>query len=197
MKSHRLLLSLSAIAAMLLLSPPVQGQEDPAHNELRALKKEFLKAYNDGDMDKVISYLDDNVVVTWQNGKVSQGPKEVKAFYEKMTKGPDRIVEKSTIQPEADALSVLYSEGDPFKSKFVVAIAWGHSKDHYQLTDGTQFDQDTRWSATVIKKDGKWKVASIHISVNLFDNPILHLAIRKTATYVGGCWPAAAACCWG
>jgi prolipoprotein diacylglyceryltransferase len=29
-------------------------------------------------------------------------------------------------------------------------------------------------------------VASIHISVNLFDNPILGIAIKKTATWVGG-----------
>lgn len=104
--------------------------------------------------------------------------KEVKAYYEEMTKGPNRVVQKSTIQPEADDLSFLYNDGK-------TAVAWGNSKDHYLLTDGTEFDQDTRWSATVVKKDGKWKVVSVHISVNMFDNPVLHLAIKKTGIWAG------------
>ena len=95
-----------------------------------------------------------------------------------MTKGPNRVVEKSTIDPQPDDLAVLYNDGK-------TAVAYGNSKDHYVLTDGTEFDQNTRWSATLIKEGTEWKVASIHISVDLFDNPILNIAIKKTATYTG------------
>ena len=170
----------AALAALLGLLSSVQGQakEDPAHEELRSLMKEILESYNKGDLDKLIAAFDDEVVVTWQNGKVNKGPKEVKAYFEEMTKGPKRVVEKSTINPVPDELSILYNDGK-------TAVAWGNSKDHYLLTDGTEFDQDTRWSATVVKKDGKWKVVSVHISVNIFDNPVLHLAIKKTAIWVG------------
>jgi hypothetical protein len=169
---------------MMILFGPIpaalsQHKEDPAHEELRALMREVLADYNAGDLDKLIATLDDNVVVTWQNGKVNVGPKAVKEYILEMTKGPKRIVEKSTIEPEADELSHLYNDGK-------TAIAWGKSRDHYVLTDGTEFDQDTRWSATAIKKGAQWKAASIHISTNMFDNPILHLAIRRTATWVGG-----------
>jgi uncharacterized protein (TIGR02246 family) len=164
------------------LLPATQGEttekEHPAHDELRALMKEILAAYNQGDLDKLISYMDDDVVVTWQNGKVNKGPKAVKAYYEEMTKGPNRVVEKSSINPVPDELSILSNDGK-------AAFAWGTSKDHYKLTDGTEFDQDTRWSATAVKKDGNWKVASVHISANIFDNSILSLAIKKTAIWVG------------
>ena len=88
---------------------------------------------------------------------MDKSPHEVKAYFEQMTKGPNRIVEKSTIAPEADALSLLYNDSQ-------TAVAYGHSNDHYKLTDGTEFDQNTRWSATLVKKDGQWKVASVHIS---------------------------------
>jgi hypothetical protein len=55
------------------------------------------------------------------------------------------------------------------------------------LTDGTEFNQDTRWSATLVKKkDGTWKAANVHISVNMFDNPVLNLAIKRTGIWAGG-----------
>jgi ketosteroid isomerase-like protein len=155
------------------------AEEDPAHDELRALMKEFLVVYNSGDIDKLIRYLDDNVVITWQNAHVDKSPQEVKAFFERMNNGPDRIVEKSSIAPEPDALSLLYNNG-------LTAIAYGHSNDHYKLRDGTEFDQNTRWSTTLVKKEGQWKVASMHISTNMFDNPVLNLAIKRTALWTGG-----------
>jgi uncharacterized protein (TIGR02246 family) len=180
MKRRTCRLLFATLAIFFGFLPAVRGQakEDPAHDELRGLMKDVLAAYNQGDFDTLMTYLDEDVVATWQNAKVHKGPKAIKAYYEEMTKGAKKVVEKSTIKPEADELSILYNDGK-------TAVAWGHSKDHYLLTDGTEFDQDTRWSATAIKKDGKWKVASIHISVNMFDNPILTLAIKKTGTWVG------------
>jgi uncharacterized protein (TIGR02246 family) len=180
MKLRNCLLPFAALAVLMGLLPSAQGQskEDSAHEELRGLMKEVLTAYNKGDLDKLTDALDDEVVVTWQNGRVNKGRKEVKAYYEEMTTGPKRVVEKSSIEPVPDDLSIFYNDSK-------TAIAWGSSKDHYKLTDGTEFDQETRWSATVVKKDGKWKVVSVHISVNMFDNPILNMAIKKTGIWIG------------
>lgn len=174
--------SIVVLGVLLALAWSLQAraaQEDPAHDELRALMKEFIAVYNSGDLDKLMTYLDDNVVITWQNAHVDKSPKEVKAFFEQMTKGPNRVVEQSSIAPEPDALSLLYNDSK-------TAVAHGHSNDHYKLRDGTEFDQNTRWSSTLVKKDGKWKVVSVHISANLFDNPVLALAIKQTALWTGG-----------
>jgi uncharacterized protein (TIGR02246 family) len=174
MKRWKCLLLVATLGMALGVLPAVRAQtkEHPSHQELRDLMKEMVAAHNAGDLDKLITALDDDVVVTWQNGKVTKGPKAVKAYYEEMTKGPNRVVDKSTIKPEADELSILSNDGK-------TAFSWGNSKDHYVLTSGIEFDQDTRWSATVTKKDGKWKVTSVHISVNMFDNPILDLVHKK------------------
>jgi len=42
------------------------------------------------------------------------------------------------------------------------------------------FDLPARWSATLIKENGKWLIASLHASDNLFDNPLLNTARRMT-----------------
>ncbi len=175
----RSILFMGLVLALWTPGQTLAFQEDPAHDELRALLKEFVTVYNSGDLDKMITYLDDNVVITWQNAHVDKNPQEVKAFCEMMTKGPNRVVESSSIAPEPDALSLLYNDGR-------TAVAYGHSNDRLKLRDGTELDQYAHWSTTLIKKDGKWKVASVHISGNMFDNPVLNLAVRTTAFWTGG-----------
>jgi ketosteroid isomerase-like protein len=152
-------------------------KEDPAHEELRALKRELEDASNKGDIDGVLARLDKDVVVTWLNGEVSLKPEGVRAYLERMTKGPNRAVNSFKTFPTVDDLTHLYGD---------TGVAYGSSKDRFELTDGRVFEVPTRWSATLVKKNGKWLVANFHASTNMFDNPVLDIAIRKTATWAGG-----------
>jgi hypothetical protein len=176
------ILSVAALAA-LMLAPfrAVQAQqaapEDPIHDELRALRKEMVEATNKSDIDGVIARLDKDVIVTWMNGEVSRKPDAVKAYLERMTKGDKRVVSSFKTDPEVEELTHLYG---------TTGVAYGNSKDHYVLTDGREFVVPTRWSATMVKKDGKWLIANFHASTNVFDNPVLDIAIRKTALWTGG-----------
>jgi len=52
----------------------------------------------------------------------------------------------------------------------------GTCVDHFRLTSGKTFDLTSKWTATVVKNAGQWKVASYHTSSNIFDNPILNAA---------------------
>jgi ketosteroid isomerase-like protein len=149
-------------------------KEDPSHEELRELRKHLTDAINRNDLDALLQYLDDDVVVTWQNAEVSRKPAGVRAYYERMMHGPNRIVESIHIDPTVDELTHLYGD---------TGIAFGSSHDHFKLTDGMDFEVDTRWSAAVVKKNGKWLIASFHASTNMFDNPILRIAIRKVAIW--------------
>ncbi len=164
------------------------AKEHPAHQELRAIRDHLIDAVNKNDLDRLLTYLDDDVVVTWQNGEVSRGPKEVREYYERMMKGPGRVVESITIEPTVDALTHLYGDD--------AGVAYGSSKDHFTLTDGRDFVLVSRWSATAVKKDGQWKIAEFHASGNLFDNPVLWIAVRRTAIWTGIGMPWSA-CCWG
>jgi ketosteroid isomerase-like protein len=151
-------------------------KEDPAHADLRALRAELVKAINGNHLDDMLALLDDDVVVTFMNAEVGRKPAGVRAYYDKMMNGPNKIVESITIDPTVDELTHLYGD---------TGVAFGSSKDHFKLTDGRDFVAETRWTGTLVKKDGKWKVASFHASANAFDNPILWIALKKVGMWVG------------
>jgi hypothetical protein len=57
--------------------------------------------------------------------------------------------------------------------------------DRFTLTDGSELPLDSRFTATVARRGSEWKVTSFHASVNMFDNPILGTAVRRTSLYAG------------
>jgi ketosteroid isomerase-like protein len=147
-----------------------QPVEDPAHGELRALRDGLLEAVNKKDVDALLRLLHPDVVVTWQNAEVSRKPAGVRAYLARMLEGPDRIVDDFTTSVAVDELTILHG-GD-------TGISFGTSRDRFKLRSGQSFDLDSRWSATVVRHEGRWVVASFHASVNLFDNPLLVAAQR-------------------
>lgn len=152
-------LSLAAAAA----------EPDPAHDELRAVRDTLLAAIGARDVDAVVATLHPNVVFTTTNGEAVRGREGVKTWVSGMLDGPDAVVKAFSYEVTSDELSVLYG-GD-------TAIAWGPSVDHYTLTNGETWNLNTRWSATLVREDGRWLVASVHSSVDPFHNPILDAAV--------------------
>lgn len=160
-----------------LCSPAATTPEDPAHNELRAVRDELLDAINKGDIERQLTYLQTNVVMTALNTEVSRGREGVRAYFNKMTTGPKRVVESFSAEVNVDELTILYG-GD-------TGIAFGSAVQHYKLTNGVKLDAKTRWTATFVKEDGRWLIASLHASANLFDNPLLTMT-KRTAYWAGG-----------
>jgi ketosteroid isomerase-like protein len=142
---------------------------------ITALRGELVDSFNKGDVDRLLSHLDPDVVATWQNGEVCRGPEAVRAYYNKMMAGPDRIVAKLSSNPVVDDRHVY---GD-------WAVSWGNLHDAYELTDGTTFKFDSRFTATIARRGAEWKVTSFHASVSAFDNPVLKIAAKKAATWAG------------
>jgi ketosteroid isomerase-like protein len=151
-------------------APAEDGER--THNELRALRDGLIKATNDGNVDALLEFLHPNVVITWQNAEVSRGRTGVREYLARMTSGPTKVVGRFQTSPTVDELTILYG-GD-------TGIAFGSSTDRFELTDGMNFDLTGRWSATMVRENGRWLIASFHASSNLFDNPVLNLATRAT-----------------
>lgn len=143
------------------------AQEDPAHNELRTLYKEVLQSITSGDIDKTLTYVHPNVVVTWQNLEVARGHQGLRDFFNRM--GKDMFKGYKT-PPTPDDLTVLYG-GD-------TGVSWGTSVGQYQVA-GQSLEFTNRWTATVVKEDGRWLLASYHVSNNVLDNPLLNAAVRS------------------
>lgn len=163
---------------------PAALTDDQLHDELRAVRADMERALNERDLDGLLKHLDEQVVFTTMNSDVARGPAAIKAYFQKMLEGPGAVVQTVTSRFEADDLSILHDRA--------TAIAFGHTDDHYTLTDGSSFDVKARWSTTLLRKAGAWKIASFHYSTNVFDNPIL-TAQRRVLLIGGGVVAAVAA----
>ncbi|WP_254509243.1 YybH family protein [Anatilimnocola floriformis] len=153
------------------------ARAEAIHDQLRAVREEFLTAFGKQDFDALVALLDENVVLTAQDGKELKSIRSkqgVREYLDRMLVGPKRGIESMTIKPTVDELSALHN-GD-------TAVATGSSLDHYKLSDGNEFDLKTRWSVTLIDKNGKWLIANLHVSTSLFDNPVIS-AVSRAATW--------------
>jgi ketosteroid isomerase-like protein len=144
--------------------------------EIAAIRNGILDAMNKGDLDRVLTFLHPEIVVTWANGEVSHGPAGVRAYYDKMMKGPDRRVESLSLTPTIEGRK-MYGPN--------VLISYGNLGDHFKLTDGTEFNMNSRFSSLLVKEDGKWLMKGFHASGNIFDNPVMWIAVKKVGTWVG------------
>jgi uncharacterized protein (TIGR02246 family) len=167
------------LAALLvwLFTLTMPAQEDPAHNELRAVRDGMLAAMNSGDIEAQLRFLHPNATITWHNAEVSRGHEGVRGYLNRMLNGPSKVVERFGAEVNVDELSILFG-GD-------TAIAFGSADEHFTLTGGRTFDFTGRWSATLVKENGKWLVANLHTSDNIFDNPLLNRAV-SALWWVGG-----------
>lgn len=145
------------------------------HNELRAVRDAMQTAMNSRNIDGLLAHVTDDVVFTTMNGDRVTGKDGIRAYYRKMMEN-NGIVKTVTTRFEADALSHLYG-GD-------TAVAFGRSRDRYELATGEVWEVQPKWSATLVRTDGRWLIAEFHYSVSMLDNPVL--AAQKKWFAIGG-----------
>jgi ketosteroid isomerase-like protein len=160
-------------AAKAASAPPSAAVD--ATTAITTLREGLIDSFVKADIERLLTFLDPDVVVTWQNAEVCRGPEAVRAYYQRMMTGENRVVREVKAAPEVTGRQVY---GD-------WAISWGNLRDHFVLTDGSDLPFNTVFTATIAKRGDRWLVRGFHASVNAFDNPVLGLAIRKTAWRVG------------
>lgn len=157
---------------------PAAAPEHPAHAELRAIKDALVTAFNQRDYDGFLRHLHPNVTATWQNAEVARRPEGVRAFMKKMSEGEARQVESATAKVEVDELTSLYADAR-------TGVAFGSLAQDFKFFDGRQVALRSRWTATFVREDGRWLLAAVHVSANVFDNPVLGIAVRQAAIWTG------------
>ncbi|HEY1661064.1 MAG TPA: nuclear transport factor 2 family protein [Verrucomicrobiae bacterium] len=177
MKKNQILLTL-ALTFFAMLVAKADTQMDPqvvaTHNEIRAMRDGLMDAVNKGDIQRELTYLTTNVVVTWHDATVSRGRQGVLDYYNRLMNGPNKVVAAFHAEVKVDELTILYGDN--------TGIAFGSSVEHFKLTNGTSFDLKGRWTTTMIKENGQWLIASLHVSTNIFDNVMLDM-VKKYAYY--------------
>ena len=165
------------VAASTGLSSAQPADTDPVHDELRKLQLAMEEAMNSGNLEGLLANVDDTVVFTAMNAEVATGKEAIRTYFARMTQGPERIVDSVKVDFIPDALATFYGPD--------VAVSTGNADSHYVLTNGMNFQVMARWTATLVRKDGKWLVAAFHYSTNMFKNPVLD-AQRKWLMIAGG-----------
>ncbi len=161
---------LIVLLASLLTACIAGAVEDPAHQELRVLRTQMIDAITKGDIDTVIKNTHPNVVITWQNAAVCRGHQGLKDFFDKVGKDSFKGYK---LPPTPDDLTMLYGDD--------TGVSFGETIGQFHLL-GKSYEFKSRWTATVIKENGKWQLAAYHVSMDALDNPILSAA--KRAVYV-------------
>ncbi len=174
LKCALIALLLTTATAVAQTTKPVTDSDPTA--AITSLRNELIDSFNKGDLPRLLSHLDPDVVIVWQNGEVCRGPEQVKAYYNKMMTGPDRIVSGVSSDPKVTDRHVY---GD-------WAVSWGEMNDHFKLTDGRDLDMNSKFTATIARRGDAWTVTSFHLSVNAFDNSILRLVATKATLWAGG-----------
>src|SRR5688572_23729767 len=171
-----LLISLLLIFALpsFAQNTPPSSNEDAA-TAINRLREGLVTSFKKGDIDTLLTYLDTDVVVTWQNGEVCRGPDAVRAFYQRMMKGEKPVVREIKSEPEVIGRQL---HGD-------VAISWGNLHDHFVLTDGSDLPFNSVFTASIAKRGDRWLVTAFHTSVNVFENPVLGYAMKRAALWAG------------
>lgn len=154
------------------------------HDELRKLRDDVLAAIQKNDFDAILPHLHPDVVFTPMNNEVCHGPQEIRAYFDKMLKGPDAIVKNIRLEVEVDRLTDLYGD---------TGLAFGSSNDHYTLNSGMDFPVQTRWTCALVRENGRWLITAFHASANVFDNPISERAKQGVKMQWGGLGLAAGA----
>lgn len=141
------------------------SQTEAIHNELRAVRDRAVTAIKDRNADALMAELTDDIAFTAMNNEAVHGKEAAKAYYQRMMSGASSIVEDMSVTIEPDILSDLHNTGES-------AISTGDSVAYFKIRGGLEFTAPLRWTASLVHDGGSWKIAAMHFSSNIFDNPV-------------------------
>jgi hypothetical protein len=176
-------LLLLCLITLSFASIALAADREADHNELRALLRTATDAMNAGNFDALRPLFHDKFSITTVDQKLFTNLDDFKAYYEGLLKGGNAQLKSIAVHPEADALTEFVGDN--------IGLSHGTSTDTYTFADGDVRTMTSRWTATVYKDNGKWKILNLHIGTNLLDNPVtatLKSYVKKAAlgAAVGG-----------
>lgn len=146
-------------------SEPQQTIED----ELASVRTDLVKAFNERDLDLLLSHCLPDVIAIWPNGQVAVGHGGVRKVIDQLLGEDQPLIESYATDPRVEARVVL-NDGQ-------TVVSCGEFNDEYTLNrpKGRSVRLDSVWTATLVKDENRWMIASFHLSANAFDNEVITL----------------------
>ena len=137
------------------------------HEELRALRAQAANAISTGDLEELRGCLASDFTFIASDQSVLRSHEELVAYWNSMFADRNSPVIGMATTLTADILTTFVAPD--------VGYCYGTSNDVYTLKNKRRIAVENRWSAVVVREEGKWKVAVVHVGVNFLDNPVLRV----------------------
>jgi len=160
--------------------PAALPDSDPHAEDRKALLRIFSEveaSINEQSLERMVKQMDPAGTVVWANGEVSRGAAEVLAYYDRMVKGSGRILTKYTTKAALHGHARFLGND--------VAVADGTMEDEFTPVIRGPFSLSGKWTTTIARINGEWKVIHLHLSANVFNNVLLDEA-KSALLYTGG-----------
>jgi hypothetical protein len=165
---------------LIVLSPVLASAAEDRqadHEALRELLNISSEALNTGNLDLLKPVLSaEHFTIVTVDSQRFDSLEGFSNYWKQLFESEDALLERIEVDPTADSETQFLAEN--------VGIVGGKSTETYHFTDGDVVAMQTRWSAVTIKEGEDWKLASIHFSASILDNPLLDLAKQKMLQYV-------------
>lgn len=173
---------LSLVLALLLCAGSnsralaAEENREADHAALRALRDKVAQAIDNQDIKTLASCFAKEFAFTAVNQTVVTNETQMQELFDRMFRGNDALVTTLKTEPKADILTRFVDTN--------TGICYGSSKDTYTMKSGKVVEMNVRWSATVVKENGEWKVAIAHVGTDFLNNPVLE-GVEKFTKMIG------------
>lgn len=169
-KQHTMIRPLICSALLLCVISAWSGDDRPDdRTALRGLMDRLTTALNSKRWADAAALVEPGASMIFVDQTVVAGPEGIGPYFEKWF-GPEGDLVEVRFTPKPDRPAVFISND--------IAVATGHSEDVYVMKDGREGTMPSTWTAVAVRRDGQWRVASLHCGVNVTDNIILRAQRR-------------------
>ena len=154
----------------------MENNRPQEQEELKSLRSAIIDSVNNNKFEDLIPYLHKNFVITMIDQKTLKNVSQFKEYFKNLLHSKNAILAKIIINPKGDGPPVFFGEK--------VAFNTGSSSDTYITKSGHEVVIDTRWTSTLLKENGKWKLFRLHAGGDILDNPLINAA--KENLYIFG-----------
>lgn len=155
------------LAAGVIGAQPNDGR-DADHAALRTVMAKATQALNAQDLDALTACFTKNFAFTTVDQTVLTSTLSMQKYYDRMLRQKDSPVTSYKITPIVEIPTVFLDQNTGYSC--------GTSDDAYTLRKGGRtVHMPCHWTATVVRENGEWKLATMHTGVNVMDNTVLRV----------------------
>lgn len=163
--------------ALSSINSSIADEREADHAALREIMKISSEALNTKNLELLKPILStQRFTITTVDSQKFESLEAFDSYWSALFEGEKALLKRIEVAPTADRLTEFVAEN--------VGLVEGVSTETYHFTDGDVIPMQTRWSAVTIREGKDWKLASIHFSANILDNPLLDAAKQRMTQYI-------------